>query len=141
MSTTTKAKVLKLPKSIKSLVCGRAKRGLFHGKTVLFGNNVSEDGGNKTRRKWLPNAKRKRLFSDILNKMVSVVVTSHALRCIDKAGGLDNYITKTYKMSSVGALELRQKMRERMMPSDVRDVVDLSRAPPPAQAQSTTISE
>jgi hypothetical protein len=28
-------------------VCSRAQRGLFAGKTVRFGNNVSEDGGNR----------------------------------------------------------------------------------------------
>ena len=28
-------------------VMGRAKRGLFAGKHIRFGNNVSEDGGNK----------------------------------------------------------------------------------------------
>ena len=76
----------------KVVVCGRAKRGLYHGKTVRFGNNVSDDGGNKTRRKWSPNAKRKRLYSEVLNRMVPMQVTAHALKCIDKAGGLDNYV-------------------------------------------------
>ena len=28
-------------------VCSRALRGLFAGRTVRHGNNVSEDGGNK----------------------------------------------------------------------------------------------
>lgn len=96
----------------KVVVCGRAKRGLYHGKTVRFGNNVSEDGGNKTRRKWSPNAKRKRLYSEVLNRMVPMQVTAHALKCIDKAGGLDNYVLNTpvAKMMSLKGMELKEKM-------------------------------
>jgi large subunit ribosomal protein L28 len=94
------------------VACGRAKRGLYHGKTVRFGNNVSEDGGNKTRRKWSPNAKRKRLYSEVLNRMVPMQVTAHALKCIDKAGGLDNYVLNTpvAKMMSLKGMELKEKM-------------------------------
>lgn len=29
------------------LVMGRANRGIFAGRHIQFGNNVSEDGGNK----------------------------------------------------------------------------------------------
>jgi large subunit ribosomal protein L28 len=34
-----------LPKS--KVVMGRAKRGIFAGRHIQFGNKVSEDGGNK----------------------------------------------------------------------------------------------
>lgn len=34
-----------LPNS--KIVMGRAKRGIFAGKHIQFGNKVSEDGGNK----------------------------------------------------------------------------------------------
>ncbi len=109
-------------------VCSRAQRGLFAGKTVRFGNNVSEDGGNRcaalqttraeraagshahgsdsaharfsdalcvsafrfprsTRRNWKPNAQRKRVFSELLGRMLPLSLTTHTLRCIDKAGG------------------------------------------------------
>jgi len=34
-----------LPKN--KVVMGRAKRGLFAGKHIQFGNSVSEDGGNR----------------------------------------------------------------------------------------------
>jgi hypothetical protein len=33
-------------KSVQT-VCGRALRGLYGGRTIRFGNNVSEQGGNK----------------------------------------------------------------------------------------------
>lgn len=82
-----------LPKS--KVVMGRAKRGLFAGKHIQFGNSVSEDGGNRTRRTWKPNVQDKRLFSYILDRHIRIKVTTHALRCIDKAGGIDEYLLKT----------------------------------------------
>jgi len=88
-------------------VCKRALRGLFAGRSVRFGNNVSEDGGNRcvsasapqlavaaltrdehrTRRMWKPNAQKKRVYSEMLDRMVPISLTTHTLRCIDKAGG------------------------------------------------------
>ncbi|KAK7404679.1 hypothetical protein VNO78_05635 [Psophocarpus tetragonolobus] len=82
-----------IPRS--KIVMNRAKRGLFAGKHIQFGNRVSEDGGNKTKRTWKPNVQEKRLFSYILDRHVRVKVTTHALRCIDKAGGIDEYLLKT----------------------------------------------
>ena len=96
-------------KSVQT-VCGRALRGLYGGRTIRFGNNVSEQGGNKygrgaggaalgaaaeararsarrTRRSWKPNAVRKRVFSELLDCMLPLSLTTHTLRCIDKAGG------------------------------------------------------
>jgi len=39
-------------------------------------------------------------------------VTAHALKCIDKAGGLDNYVLNTpvAKMMSLKGMELKEKM-------------------------------
>eukprot|EP00262_Sarcandra_glabra_P016390 TRINITY_DN5329_c0_g2_i2.p1 TRINITY_DN5329_c0_g2~~TRINITY_DN5329_c0_g2_i2.p1 ORF type:complete len:205 (-),score=41.90 TRINITY_DN5329_c0_g2_i2:253-867(-) len=82
-----------LPNS--KVVMGRAKRGIYAGKHIQFGNQVSEDGGNKSRRTWKPNVQEKRLFSYILDRHIRVKVTTHALRCIDKAGGIDEYLLKT----------------------------------------------
>jgi hypothetical protein len=36
---------------------------------------------------WKPNAHRKRLYSEILGRMVQFTVTAYALRCIDKKAG------------------------------------------------------
>ncbi|CAM0906175.1 unnamed protein product [Alopecurus aequalis] len=77
------------------VVMGRAKRGIFAGRHIRFGNKVSEDGGNKSRRNWKPNVQEKRLFSYIHERHIRVKVTTHALRCIDKAGGIDEYLLKT----------------------------------------------
>ncbi|KAK4272490.1 hypothetical protein QN277_021043 [Acacia crassicarpa] len=48
-----------------------------------------------TRRSWKPNGQEKRLFSYIMDGHIRVKVTTHALRCIDKAGGVDEYFLKT----------------------------------------------
>ncbi|KAG9455374.1 hypothetical protein H6P81_008278 [Aristolochia fimbriata] len=89
-----------LPNS--KVVMGRAKRGIFAGRHIQFGNKVSEDGGNKSRRTWKPNVQEKRLFSYIHDRHIRIKVTTHALRCIDKAGGIDEYLLKTpyHKMDS-----------------------------------------
>ena len=110
------------------IVAKRVKDGLYAGRNVKHGNNVSEDGGNKTRRTWKPNSHRKRLYSEVLDRLVSVNVTAHALRCIDKAGGLDRYIldTPVRKLAVSGdentlALNLRKKMKERQREWALRD--------------------
>ncbi|KAI7743632.1 hypothetical protein M8C21_012054 [Ambrosia artemisiifolia] len=77
------------------VVMGRAHRGIYAGRHIQYGNQVSEKGGNKTRRNWKPNVQDKRLFSYILDRHIRVKVTTHALRCIDKAGGIDEYLLKT----------------------------------------------
>jgi ribosomal protein L28 len=41
----------------------------------------------RTRRNWKPNAQRKRVFSELLGRMLPLSLTTHTLRCIDKAGG------------------------------------------------------
>ncbi|CAM9554567.1 unnamed protein product [Heterosigma akashiwo] len=88
---------------------GRAARGLFAGKDVGFGNSVSHSE-RKTRRKWKPNAQNKRLWSDALDDWVRFKVSTHALRCIDKAGGLDNYLINTKGLNSISGLKARDRI-------------------------------
>lgn len=96
------------------LVMGRAKRGLYGGRHIQFGNQISEDGGNKTRRNWKPNVQEKRLFSYILNRHIRVKITTYALRCIDKAGGIDEYLLKTpyHKMDTEMGLIWKSKIEK-----------------------------
>ncbi|KAK9279369.1 hypothetical protein L1049_013048 [Liquidambar formosana] len=96
------------------VVMGRAKRGIYAGRHIQFGNRVSEDGGNKTRRTWKPNVQEKRLFSYILDRHIHVKVTTHALRCIDKAGGIDEYLLKTpcHKMDTEIGLFWKAKIEK-----------------------------
>eukprot|EP00850_Spirogloea_muscicola_P010874 SM000065S20223 [mRNA] locus=s65:438632:439489:+ [translate_table: standard] len=73
----------------------RARRGLYAGRVIRFGNKVSEDGGNKSRRTWKPNVHWKRVYSHALDRMIRFRMTTHAMRCIDKAGGIDEYLLAT----------------------------------------------
>ncbi|XP_023553194.1 uncharacterized protein LOC111810681 [Cucurbita pepo subsp. pepo] len=96
------------------IVMNRAKRGIFAGRHIQFGNRISEDGGNKSRRNWKPNVQGKRLFSYILDRHIRVKVTTHALRCIDKAGGIDEYLLKTpyHKMDTEIGLFWKAKIEK-----------------------------
>eukprot|EP00249_Psilotum_nudum_P006338 c19649_g1_i1 orf=261-1082(+) len=80
--------------SKSKIVMKRALRGIYAGRHIRFGNKVSEDGGNKTRRCWRPNVQKKRLYSVALDRYVRIRVTTHAIRCIDKVGGLDEYLLR-----------------------------------------------
>uniref|UniRef100_A0A7S2V663 Large ribosomal subunit protein bL28c n=1 Tax=Fibrocapsa japonica TaxID=94617 RepID=A0A7S2V663_9STRA len=94
---------------------GRASRGLYAGKDIRFGNSVSHSN-RKTRRSFKPNVFNKRLWSDILDRWIPFKVSAHALRCIDHAGGLDNYILrnslKTGDWDSTQAVRARKEMLE-----------------------------
>ncbi|KAK8810030.1 hypothetical protein WA538_003582 [Blastocystis sp. DL] len=89
----------------------RARRGLFGNTGKLFGNNVSHSE-RKTRRSWDPNVLNMRLYSETLDQKIFLRVTSNTLRCIDKAGGLDNYAlyTKDKDLNSDVALKLRERI-------------------------------
>jgi ribosomal protein L28 len=69
--------------SVVSQPFKRSQLGLFQGRTKQYGNNVPFSK-HKTRRTWLPNVQRKRLFSDTLGENVRVKVTTRALKTIKK---------------------------------------------------------
>ncbi|KAJ7096484.1 hypothetical protein C8R43DRAFT_1141655 [Mycena crocata] len=72
----------------------RSQYGLFQGKTKQYGNSVPFSL-HKTRRSWLPNVQRKRLFSETLQSHLRVKLTTAALKTIKKKGGVDNYVMQT----------------------------------------------
>jgi len=55
------------------------------GKGPSFGHNVSH-ANNKTKRRFLPNLKRRRLWVESENRWINLRLTTHALRTIDKNG-------------------------------------------------------
>ena len=71
-----------------------ARRCDFTGKAVLSGHNVSH-ANNKTKRRFLPNLQTTSLYSDTLNEMVRMRVTTHGIRSIEHKGGLDTYLLTT----------------------------------------------
>lgn len=116
------------------IIMKRALRGLYAGRHIQFGNKISEDGGNKTRRCWKPNRQKKRLFSLGLDRRVWLDVTTHALRCIDRAGGLDEYLLKIpeRKLHSEKLIYLRKciagaykKFDNSMLPPDLEKKLKL----------------
>ena len=55
------------------------------GKRPMVGNNVSH-ANNKTKRRFLPNLQRRRLWVESENRWVSMRLSNAALRTIDKNG-------------------------------------------------------
>lgn len=87
-----------------------ARRCSLTGKGVLTGNNVSH-ANNKTRRRYLPNIRSRRLFSEALGQIVRIKLAVSTLRTIEKRGGLDAFLL------SVPAVDLDRDMvrlRERV---------------------------
>ena len=58
--------------------------------------------------------------------MIPTRVTAHALRCMDKAGGLDEYILRTrdQDLKSVFALELKARLKAAKAAIDSDDGVE-----------------
>ena len=80
----------------------------------------------RSRRSWKPNRQKRRLFSLGLDRHVHLDVTTHALRCIDRAGGLDEYMLKLplRELHSDKLLYIRKRIAEAydkktMLPPDL----------------------
>ena len=71
-----------------------ARRCGITGKGVMAGNNVSH-AHNKTRRRFLPNIQVASLLSDALGRPVRLKLSTHAIRTIEKKGGLDAFLLGT----------------------------------------------
>lgn len=71
----------------------RAYRGLYANRMIQFGNKISF-AENKTRRTWKPNVQNKSMYSETLGRMLRFRMTTHAMRCIRKAGGIEEYLLK-----------------------------------------------
>lgn len=66
--------------------------GLYGGKAIRAGNNVSHKTKTKTRRTWKPNIVRKNVYSAALDQRIKLRISTRVLRTIDKVGGLDEYL-------------------------------------------------
>ena len=71
-----------------------AKRCQLTGKSVMSGNNVSH-ANNRTRRRFLPNLQSASMQSEILDRRVSLRVSTSAMRTVEKHGGLDAFLLKS----------------------------------------------
>lgn len=93
---------------------GRASRGLYAGRSLSFGNTIS-DFGNRNRRTWKPNIQSTSLYSSVLHERIKLKVSTEALRRIDKAGGLDSYILGQRLPESECARKLKERILDKML--------------------------
>lgn len=64
-----------------------SKRCELTGTTVMYGNNVSH-ANNRTRRRFLPNLQKKRVWIPEESRFVTVKITTKAMKTLDKKGYL-----------------------------------------------------
>jgi len=62
------------------------------GKRTTTGNNVSH-ANNRTRRRFLPNLQKRKIWVESENRFISMRISCAALRTIDKLG-IDAVLTK-----------------------------------------------
>ena len=87
------------------------------GVKISIGNSVSH-AHNKTKRDFIPNLQKKNIYSDILNQMVRLKISTKAMKSIEFAGGFDKYIVSVAnnKLSSK-ALKLKKAIKKKITKS------------------------
>lgn len=88
-----------------------ARRCTVTGKGVLVGNNVSH-ANNKTRRRFLPNLRHQRLYSETLGESIRLRISIHGLRTVEQRGGLDGFLLKAREQELSGDL---RRLRRRIV--------------------------
>ncbi|KAG7363667.1 50S ribosomal protein L28 [Nitzschia inconspicua] len=91
----------------------RSQRGLYDGKDVRSGNNLSFSM-KSTKRTFKPNVFVKKVYSETLDEMVRFHLTTSALRSIDKMGGLDNYLLSSPHVTSGEGLQVKKRIINRL---------------------------
>lgn len=72
------------------------------GKKPMTGNNVSH-AHNKTKRRWLPNLKTKRIWVAEENRWVRIKLSARGLRTIEKVGLLKYLNENNLRIKDVAA--------------------------------------
>lgn len=87
------------------------------GKRPMTGNNVSHSQVH-TKRRFLPNLQEKSLYSEILGRMVTLRLSTNAMRTIDKYGSLDAYMSniknRRTEAFSTNALKVRKLIKSKL---------------------------
>ncbi len=84
------------------------------GKKVLYGNRVSH-ANNKTKHRFLPNLQNISFLSDTLGIKIRARLSTHAIRSIEKKGGIDKYLLNTCNC----VLSLRFRKMKKLLQSKV----------------------
>ena len=71
-----------------------SKKCELTGKLPFKGHKVSH-ANNKTKRRFLPNLKKVKFKSEILNKSIKLNVSNAGLRSVDKKGSFDQFLKST----------------------------------------------
>ena len=87
-----------------------SKKCELTGKIPLKGHKVSH-ANNKTKRRFLPNLKKVKFKSEILNKSLRLTVSNAGVRSVDKKGSFDQFIKSAKKRD----LSLRLKKLKRSL--------------------------
>jgi large subunit ribosomal protein L28 len=77
-----------------------SRRCQLTGVSPLTGNNVSH-AHNRTKRRFLPNLQKKRIWVQELNRFVTVRLTAKAIKSISKNG--TNEVAKLIKQNRIKA--------------------------------------
>ena len=88
-----------------------SKKCELTGKIPMKGHNVSH-ANNKTKRRFLPNLKKVKFKSELLNRTIRLTVSNAGVRSVDKKGGFDQFII--YSKSKNLSLRLR-KIKKNLM--------------------------
>lgn len=84
------------------------------GKGPVVKNLVSHSN-IKTKSTALPNVQQKRVFSRTLNQMVSLKMSTHAIRSMEHVGGFDAYLlNQCDKVLSPRALAVKRRIKRKI---------------------------
>ena len=85
-----------------------SKKCELTGKIPLKGHKVSH-ANNKTKRRFLPNLKKVKFRSEILNKSLRLTVSNAGVRSVDKKGSFDQFIKSAKKRDLSSRLKKLKK--------------------------------
>lgn len=107
--------------SIPLLHTNESHKGLWGGEAVIKGFQKRHPLRRRVPHFWFPTLHRSVIYSEILNKHMSIVVTQRALNLIHKNYGLDHYILKTpaCDLQSQFACKLKRKMMLALLHKDL----------------------
>eukprot|EP00466_Bigelowiella_natans_P006387 jgi/Bigna1/54037/estExt_Genewise1Plus.C_280013 len=103
-----------LSQFVRASRANRLLRGLYHGKTIRYGKQVSHSE-RKTSRRWEPNTVWAEFYSEILEEKIKLRTAPGVMRTIDKYMGFDNYIIMAEPRYLEGlGMQLKHRMLDKM---------------------------
>lgn len=81
------------------------------GKRPMSGHNVSH-AMNHTKRRFLPNLQTKSMYSELLGRMVSLRLSTNAMRTVDKFGGFDAFMTGVKNRNTAEFSKTARRLRK-----------------------------